>query len=134
MLLLTVFVDLIVAVAVGCAVMSVLYVKDTAAVQLSHCSLLNSASDTATAPAGLKELTSEEARLLSLSGGHVGFFMLEVRLLLINGIDCVVFCEVTHASRTAGPQLRQVHVPMATIFGASITELVCICRRQWPAA
>ena len=79
MLLLTVFVDLIVAVAVGCAAMSVLYVKDTAAVQLSHCSLLDSASDRASAPLG--ELTSEEARLLSQSGGRLGFFMLEVRLL-----------------------------------------------------
>lgn len=78
MLLLTVFVDLIVAVAVGCAVMSVLYVKDTAAVQLSHCSLLDSASDHGSAPLG--ELTSEEARLLSRSGGRLGFFMLEVQL------------------------------------------------------
>jgi MFS superfamily sulfate permease-like transporter len=84
-LLLTVFVDLIVAVAVGCAVMSVLYVKDTAAVQLSHCSLLTSASDRASAPLG--ELTSEEARLLSRSSGRLGFFMLEVQALLMWGVS-----------------------------------------------
>ena len=97
MLLLTVFVDLIVAVAVGCAVMSVLYVKDTAAVQLSHCSLINSASDRSTAPLG--ELTSEEARLLSLSGGRLGFFMLEVRVLLIDAVDCLVSRVCTRTPR-----------------------------------
>lgn len=95
-LLLTVFVDLIVAVAVGCAVMSVLYVKDTAAVQLSHCSLLSSASDRSSA--ALRELSPQEAQLLSSSAGRVGFFMLE---------DSLAFAAANGLVRKVVPAFKQ---------------------------
>jgi len=75
-LLMTVFVDLIAAVAVGVSLMSVLYVKDTAEVMMNNCNLVTSETDE-----GSKEfrqlLSPEEKDLVRRSHGTVAMFMLE---------------------------------------------------------
>lgn len=75
-LFMTVFVDLIAAVAAGVALMSLLYVRDTAEVMMSHCNMLTSKTDDSSRE--MQQLLSpQERRLIKSSQGRIAIFMLE---------------------------------------------------------